>query len=167
MAVRAQPVLVYDGDCAFCTTCVRLLQRIEPGAEMAAWQMTDLTELGLTQEQAAAAVQWVEADGTVRSAHEAIAAALDSAGGIWALAGRVLLLPGISPLAAAAYRLIAANRHRLPGGTPACATGPQEIKRSTSRSIWARRLALSLPLALAVALICSPSRKRSRTRGSI
>ena len=112
-------------------------------------------------------MQWVEIDGTIRSGHEAIAAALGSAGGIWALAGRALLLPGISPIAASAYRLIADNRQRLPGGTPACATDPQETRRRTSRSIFIRRLALSLPLVLAVGWICSPSRKRSRTRGSM
>jgi predicted DCC family thiol-disulfide oxidoreductase YuxK len=167
MAPRARPVLVYDGDCAFCTSSVRLLEKIGPRAEMLAWQLTDLDALGLSEEEASAAVQWVEIDGTVRSGHEAVAAALDSAAGPWALAGRAFLSPGIAPIAAGAYRLIAANRHRLPGGTPACAVDSQETRRSTSRSILARRLALSLPLVLAVAWICSPSRKRSRTRGSI
>jgi predicted DCC family thiol-disulfide oxidoreductase YuxK len=167
MTARARPALVYDGDCAFCTSSVRLLEKIGPMAEMVAWQLTDLDALGLSEEEASAAVQWVETDGTIRSGHEAIAAALSSAGGVWALAGRALLLPGISPIAAVSYRLIADNRYRLPGGTPACAVGPQETRRRTSRSIFARRLALSLPLVLAVAWICSPSRKRSRTRGSI
>lgn len=167
MAVRAQPVLVFDGDCSFCTSSVRALERIGPEAEIVAWQQTDLDALGLTEAGAAAAVQWVEIDGTVRSGHEAIAAALRSVGGIWAFAGRALLSPGIAPIAASVYRLIADNRHRLPGGTPACAVDPQETRCSTSRSIFARRLALSLPLVLAVAWICWPSRKRSRTRGSI
>lgn len=167
MTARTRPALVYDGDCAFCTSSVRLLERIGPEAEMLAWQLTDLDALGLTEEAAAAAVQWVALDGTVHSGHEAIAAALDSAGGIWALGGRMLLAPGIVPLAARAYRLIADNRHRLPGGTPACAVDAQETRRSTSRSIFARRLALGLPLVLAVAWICSPSRKRSKTRGSM
>jgi predicted DCC family thiol-disulfide oxidoreductase YuxK len=166
MPTRTRPVLVYDGDCAFCTSSARLLERIGTEAEIVAWQQTDLDALGLTEEVAAAAVQWVEIDGGVRSGHEAIAAALGSAGMVWPLAGRVLLSPGIAPLAAGAYRLIADNRHRLPGGTPACATDPQDTRRSTSRSIFARRLALSLPLVLALAWICSPSRKRSRTRGS-
>ncbi len=167
MAARTRPVLVFDGDCAFCTSSVRLLEKIGPKAEIVAWQLTDLDALGLTNETASAAVQWVGVDGTIRSGHEAIAAALGSAGGIWALVGRALLLPGVAPVAAGGYRLIADNRHRLPGGTPACATDPQETRRSTSRSIFARRLALSLPLVLAVAWICSPSRKRSSTRGSI
>jgi predicted DCC family thiol-disulfide oxidoreductase YuxK len=167
MTARTRPVLVYDGDCAFCTSSVHALKRIGPEAEIVAWQQTDLTALGLSEEEAAAAVQWVTVDGAIRSGHEAIAAALGSAGGPWALAGRALLSPGITPIAAGAYRLIADNRHRLPGGTPACAVDSQETRRSTSRSIFARRLALSLPLVLAVAWICSPSRKRSRTRGSM
>jgi predicted DCC family thiol-disulfide oxidoreductase YuxK len=119
--LRERPVLVYDGDCAFCTTCVRLLERIGPDAEIVAWQLTDLAELGITEEQAADAVQWIQTDGTVRSGHEAIAAALKTAGRIWQIVGRIFLLPGISWIAAKVYRLVADNRSRLPGGTPACA----------------------------------------------
>ncbi len=119
--VVTKPVLVYDGDCGFCTSCVHLLERIGPDAEIVAWQLTDLAELGLTEEQAADAVRLVQIDGTVRSGHEAVAAVLGSAGPIWRIAGRALLLPGISSIAARAYRLIADNRYRLPGGTPVCA----------------------------------------------
>ena len=116
-----RPMLLYDGDCAFCTTCARLAERrLEPDAEIVPWQFADLAGLGVSAEQASDAVQWVEADGSVRSGHEAVAAMLGSCGPIARLAGRLLLLPGISPLAARAYRLITANRHRLPGGTPAC-----------------------------------------------
>lgn len=114
-------MLVYDGDCGFCTTCVGVLERIGPDAEIVAWQLTDLAALGITEEQAADAVQLVQIDGTVRSGHEAVAAVLGTAGRIWRTAGRALLLPGISWLAAKGYRLVAANRYRLPGGTPACA----------------------------------------------
>jgi predicted DCC family thiol-disulfide oxidoreductase YuxK len=118
---RERPVLVYDGDCAFCTSCAHLLERLQPDAEIVAWQLTDLTELGLTERQATAAVQWVQVDGTVRSGHEAIAGILGAAGPIWRLLGRTILLPGISWIAANVYRLVADNRYRLPGGTPACA----------------------------------------------
>jgi predicted DCC family thiol-disulfide oxidoreductase YuxK len=123
---RERPVLVYDGDCGFCTTCARFLERIGPDAEIVAWQLTDLAELGVTEERAADAVQWVAVDGTVRSGHEAIAAVLSSAGRIWRLAGRLIVLPGVSWLAARAYRLAADNRYRLPGGTPACARPPYD-----------------------------------------
>ena len=125
---RQRPVLVYDGDCGFCTTCVRLLERIGPDAEIVAWQLTDLAELGITEEQAADAVQLVQVDGTVRSGHEAVTAVLGTAGRIWRIAGRALLLPGLSWIAAGAYRLIADNRYRLPGGTPACAVSVKDPK---------------------------------------
>ncbi len=116
-------MLVFDGDCAFCTSCARLLERIGPQAEIVAWQLADLGKLGITAAQAAEAVRWAEADGTVRTGHEAIAAALATARRPWRIASRAMLLPVVSPLAAAAYRLVARNRHRLPGGTPACAAG--------------------------------------------
>ena len=126
---RQRPALVYDGDCAFCTKCAGALERIGPEAEIVAWQLTDLTELGITDEQASAAVQWIGTDGTVRSGHEAIAAALNSAGRIWRSVGRILLLPGISWIAARAYRVVARNRYRLPGGTPACALAEKDTSR--------------------------------------
>lgn len=120
MVGHTRPVLLFDGDCAFCTNCARALERIGPEAEIVAWQLADLTELGVSEAQASDAVQWVSAEGTVRSGHEAIAAVLTTAGPIWRIAGRAILLPGISSMAAKAYRLVADNRRRLPGST--CAT---------------------------------------------
>jgi predicted DCC family thiol-disulfide oxidoreductase YuxK len=124
MPPRERPVLVFDGDCGFCTTCARFLERIGPDAEIVAWQLTDLDALGLTEERASDAVQWVETDGTIRSGHEAIAAVLGRAGRLWRIAGRLLLLPGFSWIVARVYRLVADNRYRMPGGTPACRVPP-------------------------------------------
>jgi predicted DCC family thiol-disulfide oxidoreductase YuxK len=121
MSRRLRPVLLYDGDCAFCTSCALVLERIGPDAEILAWQNTELAELGITEEQATDAVQWIQIDGTVRSGHEAIAAMLNTAGRTWKITGRMILLPGISWAAAKIYRLVADNRYRLPGSTPACA----------------------------------------------
>ena len=129
MSSQERALLIYDGDCAFCTSCARVLERIGPDAEIVAWQLTDLAELGISAEQAADAVQWVQRDGAVCSGHEAIAAAFASAGGIWTIVGRAMLLPGISWIAAKAYRLIADNRYRLPGSTPACARSAEGAAR--------------------------------------
>jgi predicted DCC family thiol-disulfide oxidoreductase YuxK len=103
-----------------------LLERIGPEAEILPWQFADLAELGVTEEQATDAVQWVGADGAVRSGHEAIAAVLSKAGWFWRVASRPLTLPGLSWVAAKVYRLVADNRYRLPGGTPACAVDPAQ-----------------------------------------
>lgn len=56
--------------------------------------------------------------------HEAIAAVLSTAGRFWKILGRGLALPGVSWVAGKAYRLVANNRYRLPGGTPACRVRP-------------------------------------------
>jgi predicted DCC family thiol-disulfide oxidoreductase YuxK len=113
---RERPLLLFDGDCSFCTSCAHLLERIGARAEIVAWQLTDLAELGVTEAQAADAVQWVEVDGTVRSGHEAIAATLSTAGPLWRIAGRAILLPGVSWIAARTYRLVADNRRLLSVG---------------------------------------------------
>jgi predicted DCC family thiol-disulfide oxidoreductase YuxK len=126
---RERPVLLYDGDCAFCTRCAGVLERIGPAAEIVPWQLADLPALGVSEEQAIDAVQWVEIDGTVRSGHEAIAAALNRAGRIWRIVGRTIVSPGISWIAAKVYRLVANNRYRLPGGTPACAVADEDRDR--------------------------------------
>jgi predicted DCC family thiol-disulfide oxidoreductase YuxK len=124
----ARPVLLYDGDCAFCSSCARVLERLRPAARVVPWQLADLGALGVSEQQASDAVQFIEHDGTIRSGHEAIAAILRVCGPVPRAAGRLLLLPGVSRTAATAYRLVAEHRHRLPGGTPACA--PRSAKSS-------------------------------------
>jgi predicted DCC family thiol-disulfide oxidoreductase YuxK len=120
-------VLVYDGDCGFCTKSADLLdRRVRPDASIVAWQHTDLDRWGLTPEEAAAAVQWVSSDGVVASGHRAVANVLGQGGPGWRLLGRILLLPGVSWVAEKVYGWVAAHRYRLPGGTPACRMAPED-----------------------------------------
>lgn len=118
------PVLVYDGDCAFCSTSARVistrLRRAPEDFAVLPWQRLDLDALGLTPAECDAAVRWVGADGIRYAGHVAIAHALRASRWWVRPAGVVLLAPGISRVAARAYAWVAANRHRLPGGTPAC-----------------------------------------------
>ncbi|WP_411121910.1 thiol-disulfide oxidoreductase DCC family protein [Streptomyces sp. x-19] len=119
---RTRPVLVYDGDCGFCTTSVNFAERhLRPGCRITAWQFADLPELGVTQQRAEHEVLWITPAGAVHGGAQAVAKLLLSAGGPWAVAGAVLTLPPVRWLAHAVYRVIADNRHRMPGGTPACA----------------------------------------------
>jgi len=116
------PVLIFDGDCAFCTTSVRFLARHVPTrATMSPWQRADLDVIGVTREAAEAAVLWATPGGKVSAGPDAIAALLRDAGGRWRAAGALLAWPPVRALAWPVYRWIARNRHRLPGGTPACA----------------------------------------------
>jgi predicted DCC family thiol-disulfide oxidoreductase YuxK len=118
--------LVYDGDCAFCTSSVRVMQRLGLTPDVVIpWQHADLAALGLTEQACREAVQWVGPQG-VSSGAKAFARLLLSSAPPWRPLGFLLLVPPFSWLAAGVYRLIADNRNRLPGGTPACAVQPDE-----------------------------------------
>ena len=115
-----RPLLIFDGDCGFCTTTARAGQRRLGLEHVEPWQFLDLDTLPVTEAECRQAVQWVAADGSVASAHDAAIAALRHAGGGWALLGRLVGLPGVRSVAAVVYRLVARYRYRMPGGTPAC-----------------------------------------------
>ncbi|KAA6221267.1 DUF393 domain-containing protein [Streptomyces albofaciens JCM 4342] len=116
-----RPVLVYDGDCGFCTTSVRFAERrIRPRCTVTAWQFADLEALGVTRERAEHEVLWITPAGTVYGGAQAVAKLLMSARGGWAVPGALLTLPPFRQLAHVVYRLVADNRHRMPGGTAAC-----------------------------------------------
>ena len=123
LGVRATvgPRLIYDGDCAFCTRVAHwAADKLGSRAAVVAWQRIDLSPLGLTDAQCSTEVQWVDADGRVSGGHRAVARALATMGGAWRVLAIFIVLPGVSTLAALAYRLVARNRYRLPGGTDAC-----------------------------------------------
>ncbi|MEQ4720983.1 DUF393 domain-containing protein [Nonomuraea sp. B19D2] len=115
------PVLVFDGDCGFCTMCVRFIQRrMRTRARITAWQFADLAELGVTRERAQYELLWISERGVYGGA-QAVAKLLIDAGLPWSPLGLVLRLPPMRWLGHGLYRLTANNRSRLPGGTPACA----------------------------------------------
>ena len=123
------PLLIFDGDCAFCTSSASwLAQRLHRkgglNAQLVAWQFADLAALGISRQRAQQEALWIAADGTISGGAEAFAAWLRFRGGAYGLAGSGMSLPGVRQLAAAVYRLIAKNRHRMPGGSPACALPP-------------------------------------------
>ena len=124
--VRTVPWVVFDGDCGFCTTSAQwVAERLDrPGrrtAHLVPWQGTDLDALGTTADRAQREVLWVAPDGTVAGGAQAFASWLRFAGQPYATLGRVMAWPLVRQLAAVVYRLVANNRQRLPGGTPACA----------------------------------------------
>lgn len=129
MSEQRVPLLIFDGDCGFCTSSAtwvaeRLHRPGGPDAELRPWQFTDLAALGTTADRAQQEVLWVTPNGEIRGGAAAFAGWLRFAGGPYAVVGRTMDLPGVRSLAAAVYRLIARNRSRLPGGTPACALPP-------------------------------------------
>ena len=127
-------VFLYDGDCAFCTTCANFIERhIPTNASVQPWQFADLDALGVTQAACEAAVQWIDTMGvrTTTAGPAAIADLLIDAKSWWRPLGWVLKAPPVSWLSRPVYRLISRNRHRMPGGTPACSL-PQAQRGSAA-----------------------------------
>jgi predicted DCC family thiol-disulfide oxidoreductase YuxK len=120
VAASKGPMLIFDGDCSFCTSSARWIeQRLPDTARVEPWQRLDLNALGLTEHDVTTAAYWVDDRGKYRG-HRSIAKALTAVGGVWKPIGLVLQVPPISWVAALVYVVIAKNRARLPGGTPAC-----------------------------------------------
>jgi predicted DCC family thiol-disulfide oxidoreductase YuxK len=121
-----QPTLVFDGDCAFCTRASARARRMLPDdCRVVAWQLADLSAIPVTPARAQREVLWVAPSGRVVGGARAVAGVLRASGGLWSFLGVVLLVPPISWAAQAVYRVVAANRMRLPGGTAACAVPPR------------------------------------------
>ena len=122
MTVHTTNFLVWDGDCAFCARCVKLIERrIKTDAKIIAHQKADLQLLGLTTAQCSAALQWVSRDAIIRSGSRAVAALLRSSSLGWAILGVAMDLPVVRVVPSVIYKVVAKNRQHLPGGTDACA----------------------------------------------
>jgi predicted DCC family thiol-disulfide oxidoreductase YuxK len=126
MPTTRVPVLVYDGDCGFCTSvATRISHRWRIPATAEAWQSLGedgLAELGLTPEAAQQAAWWVDGDGRQFRGHLAVANALQAARGWRRMVGGAIATPPLSWAASVGYRVVVHYRHRLPGSTRACST---------------------------------------------
>lgn len=121
MSAGAHPVLVFDGDCGFCTSVARHFERrSRTRITIVPWQRADLSNLGLTPQMAAEQVYLVS-DGSHFAGAECFAELMKIQGD-WFHSGvsRSIRAPGLRRAFAWGYRVVALNRHRLPGGTPAC-----------------------------------------------
>ena len=120
-----QHVLIFDGDCGFCTSTANAVVRLSRVPVTAvAWQLTDVLQFGLTEQQTASRVYLVLGDEKF-GGHLAFAYLLFIQTN-WLLkaVGWLLTVPPFCWLASIGYALVARFRHLLPGGTPACKIPP-------------------------------------------
>ena len=137
-----RPVLLYDGDCAFCSSSVRFAERrLNPsGWEAVPFQFADLDALAaftdgqVSPYRAEHEVLWITPARRVYGGAQAVARLLlRTRRPGWSLLGAAMTLPPLSVLAAGVYRLVAANRDRMPGGTPTCALPPAARAEARAR----------------------------------
>lgn len=113
-------VFLFDGDCAFCSSSARLLIRlIGQTSDVIPFQRADLKRLGVRLEDAQSAVQYLSAEERYQGAL-AIAKCLIDSRKPAAFLGWFIKTPVILSFAELIYTWVAKNRHKLPGGTPAC-----------------------------------------------
>lgn len=113
----AHPLLVFDGECAFCRRSVSIMQRRIRRAPTAvphqSFDEGSLAELGLTRAACTTAVQYVDSSGKPSAGAAAVARLFIHAGWPWRAVGAFMMLPGIRTVAARAYVWVADNRHRF------------------------------------------------------
>lgn len=116
-----RPVLIFDGDCGFCTSTANfIVARSSVAIAAHPWQFVDVGLYNLTKEQTAAKVYFV-VNGKAFAGHEAFAQILIAQHNLLLRAiGHILMYPPFAWLARPSYFLLAKYRHRMPGGTPAC-----------------------------------------------
>jgi predicted DCC family thiol-disulfide oxidoreductase YuxK len=132
--VTDAPLLIFDGDCAFCSSTVRVAQRrIRRLPAAQPYQHTDLAGFGLTAAQCDQAVHYVDGRRRIYIAHDAVAALLRDSGSGWRVLGAVIRIPVVHWLSGVVYRWVARNRHRLPGGTAACSLPGREAAAPPAR----------------------------------
>lgn len=115
-------LLIFDGDCGFCRRSVDFMLARLPASDVRVtpWQTADLDAYGVARRRAETEVLWVDDRGRVYGGAQAIAKLLLHQGPPWSVGGLLLRLPPFRWPAHWVYRLVAANRHRLPGGAPSC-----------------------------------------------
>src|SRR3954451_12993436 len=81
-------MLVYDGDCGFCTRCARwVVESRARDVEVVPWQNLDLPAVGLNEQQVRTAAYWLD-DGTTDHGEGAIARSLMACSRGYAVIGR-------------------------------------------------------------------------------
>ena len=89
--------------------------------EATPWQWLELENYGLSQHDVDL-YAWVMTPAHQYAGHLALSALLRmQPAAAWRFLGHLIATPPVSWIAAIGYHFIARYRHRLPGGTPACA----------------------------------------------
>lgn len=113
--------LLYDAGCGFCTRCAGWIGERVSEIEVVPMQSVDLDVAGVDRERATREIPLLWEDGSISWGSGGIAESLAFAKMPWRLVGVVLRTDAVQVAVRRVYGLVSRNRHRLPGGTQACA----------------------------------------------
>lgn len=114
------PTFFFDPDCGFCTKMASLGTTLIPTVRYLAITQTTAQRYGFDIALAREAAPFVAPDGTISHGAAAIRALLAHGPFPYPALAKALGAPGLRQLGDVGYRVVAKNRHRLPGGTAAC-----------------------------------------------
>jgi predicted DCC family thiol-disulfide oxidoreductase YuxK len=123
--MRESRVLIYDGDCLFCQLSLEFgLRNLRIFPRFVAFQRIQPSDFGLTLGQVRSQI-WLcdkaPSQTTPLGGHLAAGAILKiQPSRFLQLLGWLICTTPTSWIASLLYKLVAANRHRLPGGSRAC-----------------------------------------------
>ena len=113
--MRDRPVVLYDGECAFCRVCARLLRRLDRGGRLDLLDFNrpeaDPLLAALPAAERRTALHVADTDGSIYSAGPALRRALGAALG--PPAGQLLSRAFVARAIDTAYQIVAAQRHLL------------------------------------------------------
>lgn len=115
--------LVFDGQCGFCTRCMRWLRRVDRRRRILFVPAQRTGAHDLTSAQTAASVWWLGADGARLRGAAAANTALSAALGTRLPLALYRVTRGPQERL---YAWVAANRYRFPGTTPHCTSHPDD-----------------------------------------
>jgi predicted DCC family thiol-disulfide oxidoreductase YuxK len=113
-------VLLFDGDCAFCSAFARLGRRLPLRAEFKPLQAVDLNAIGVDPVRARSEVPSRRVDGTVDYGHHAIAVVLRTGTLPFQIIGRIMTWGPFNRLSAWCYRMISQHRHQISRARSSC-----------------------------------------------
>ena len=124
-----EPVILFDGTCAFCERSVRFIATRDNGyfkfgASQNAEGQALLAQFGTTREAARSLILIEDSQIYLRS--DAVLRVASRMRAPWKYARVFLFIP--RPLRDSVYRMVAAVRHRIAGESNACEVPPPEIR---------------------------------------
>lgn len=109
-------IFYYDGDCGFCTACVRCLSRLDWRDRISwkPWQNMACLPQGLTCDDLERSAYLEDARGDIHEGFFAVRTLLVALP-VLILLGLLMWLPGLHLIGVPLYRLVARNRCRISG----------------------------------------------------
>lgn len=130
VVVEDKKLIIYDGDCGFCTKSLKTLGNAlgSKAPKALPYQVLEISRFGITAIEARKEMKYIDIHGKIWGGAAAFRRVFYDSKGSWRLVAYFMALPLIKQLSVLTYRLIAGNRHNMPGASSSCSLPSDEEK---------------------------------------